>query len=100
MSGRTHFVYKFKNSTVALPFGAKAMASWIRQLIVSLDVMTESNKHISQQVKAIELTGNVTSQRRSIGSVLPTSPSIVSLAQGPPSTHNRAIIPLSSKRQQ
>ena len=63
-----------------LPFSAKAMASWIRQLIVSLDVMTKSNKHISQQVKANELTGNVTSQWRSIRSALSTSFSIVSLA--------------------
>ena len=29
-----------------LPFGATAMASTVRQLIVSLDVMTTSNKHI------------------------------------------------------
>ena len=30
-----------------LPFKAKAMTSWVRQLIVSLDVMTASNKLIS-----------------------------------------------------
>jgi hypothetical protein len=39
-----------------LPFGAKAMASRVRQLIMSLDVMTASNKHISQQMREIELT--------------------------------------------
>jgi hypothetical protein len=32
-----------------LPFGAKAMASRVRQLIVSLDVMTASNKHVSSR---------------------------------------------------
>jgi hypothetical protein len=31
-----------------LPFGTKAMESRVRQLIVSIDVMTANNKHISQ----------------------------------------------------
>jgi hypothetical protein len=44
-----------------LPFGAKSMVSRVRQLIMSLDVMTASNKHVSNQMRAIELTGNVTS---------------------------------------
>jgi hypothetical protein len=48
------------------------MASRIRQLIVSLDVMTASHKHISQKMKAIELIGNVTSHGGSTGSSLPT----------------------------
>jgi hypothetical protein len=43
------------------PFGFRAMASRVRQLIVNLDVMIASNKHMSQQMRAIELTGNVTS---------------------------------------
>jgi hypothetical protein len=63
-----------------LPFGARAMASRVRQLIMSLDVMIASNKHILQQMKAIELTGNVTSHGRSIGSTLPTPPGVVSSA--------------------
>jgi hypothetical protein len=52
------------------PFGFRAMASRVRQLIVSLDVMTASNKHMSRQMSAIELIGNVISQGGSIGSVL------------------------------
>jgi hypothetical protein len=66
------------------PFGFRAMASRIRQLIVSLDVMIANNKHMSRQMRAIELTGNVTSQGGSIGSVLPTPPGVVSSGQGPP----------------
>lgn len=31
-----------------LPFGAKAKASWIRELILSLGVMIAANKHIIQ----------------------------------------------------
>jgi hypothetical protein len=82
-----------------LPFKAKAMASWVKQLIVSLDVMTASNKLIFQQMRTIELIGNVTSKRRSIGSTLPIPPSAVSSTQGPPSTRSRVIVPSSSKRQ-
>jgi hypothetical protein len=81
-----------------LPFGAKAMASRVKQLIVSLDVMTASNKHVSNQMRAIELTGNITSQGGSIGSALPNPPKGVSTTLGPPSTRNRVIVPSSSKR--
>jgi hypothetical protein len=82
-----------------LPFEAKAIASRVGQLIVNLNVMTTNNKHISQQMRAIELTGNVTSQGGSIGSTLPTPFRIVSAAQGAPSTRSRVIVPSSSKRQ-
>jgi hypothetical protein len=75
------------------------MASRVRQLIVSLDVMTASNKHMSQQMRAIELTGNVTSQGGSIGSILPMSPGAVSSGQGPSTTRSRVIVPSNSKRQ-
>jgi hypothetical protein len=57
-----------------LPFEARAMASRVRQLIKSLDVMTASNKHILQQMKAIELTWNIASHGGSNGSALPTPP--------------------------
>jgi hypothetical protein len=60
------------------PFGFRAMASRVRQLIVSLDVMTASNKYMSRQMRAIELTENITSQGGSIGSTLPTPPGAVS----------------------
>jgi hypothetical protein len=60
------------------PFGFRAMASKVRQLIVSLDVMTASNKYMSRQMRAIELTENITSQGGSIGSTLPTPPGAVS----------------------
>jgi hypothetical protein len=65
-----------------LPFGTRAMASRVRQLIVSLDIMIASNKHILQQMKAIEQTRNVTSHGRSIESALPTPLGAVSSAQG------------------
>ena len=82
-----------------LPFGAWAMASMIRQLIVSLDVMIASNKHISQQMKAFELIGNVPSHGGNIGSSILTPPGTMSSAQGAPSTCSRVIVPLSSKWQ-
>jgi hypothetical protein len=61
--------------------------------------MTASNKHISQHVRAIELTRNVTSQWGSIGSDLPNLLEGVSTAQGPSSTYSRVIVPSSSKWQ-
>jgi hypothetical protein len=82
-----------------LPFGAWAMASRVRQLIVSLDVMIASNKHILQQMKAIELTRNVQSHGGNIGSSLLTPSGVVSSAQGAPSTCSRVIVPSSSKWQ-
>ena len=63
-----------------LPFEAKAMASRVRQLIVSLDIITASNKHVSNQMRVIELTRNVTSQKKSIGSALPNPPGRVLIA--------------------
>jgi hypothetical protein len=81
------------------PFGFRAMASRVRQLIVSLDVMTASNKYMSRQMRAIELTRNVTSQGGSIGSTLPTPPGVVSSGQGPSTTRSRVIVPSNSKRQ-
>jgi hypothetical protein len=81
------------------PFEFRAMASKVRQLLVSLDVMTASNKHMSWQMRAIELTGNVTSQGGSIGFALPTPPSVVSSGQGPSTTRSRVILPSNSKRQ-
>jgi hypothetical protein len=56
------------------------MASRVRQLIVSLDVMTASNKHVSNQMRTIDLTTIVTSQGGSIGSTLPNPPGGVSAA--------------------
>jgi hypothetical protein len=50
-------------------------------------------------MRAIELTGNVTSQGGSIGSALPPAPGGVSAAQGALSTQSRVIVPSSSKRQ-
>jgi hypothetical protein len=82
-----------------LPFGAKAMASRVRQLIVSLDVMTTSNKHVSNQMKALELTANVTSQGRSIGSALPNPTGGLLVTQGPLSIRSRVVVPSSSKQQ-
>jgi hypothetical protein len=80
-----------------LPLGARGMASRVRQIIVSLDVMTASNKNMSQRMRAIELTGNVTSQGGSIGSALLLAPG--SGAQEAPSTRSRVIVPSLSKRQ-
>ena len=57
-----------------LPLGARSMASKVRQTIISLDVMMATNKSISKKMRAIELTGHVTSQEESIGSALPHSP--------------------------
>jgi hypothetical protein len=73
------------------------MASRVRQIIVSLDVMTASNKSMSQQMRAFELTGNVTSQGGSIGATLPPTP--VSGAHGAASNWSRVIVPSLSKRQ-
>ena len=59
-----------------LPLGARGMASKVRQIIVSLDVMTASTKNMSQRMKKIELTRNVISQGGSIWSVLPQAPAL------------------------
>jgi hypothetical protein len=69
-----------------LLFGAKAMASRFKQLIVSLDIMIASNKHISQLMRAVEVTGNLTSQGKNIGSAFPIPLGTVSLARGPDSS--------------
>jgi hypothetical protein len=61
--------------------------------------MIASNKHMSRQMRAIELIGNVTSQGRSIGSALPMPPGAVSSGQGPSITCSRVIVPSNSKRQ-
>ena len=57
-----------------LPLGARSMASIVRQTIISLDIMMATNKSISEKMRAIELTGHVTSQGRSIGFALPHTP--------------------------
>jgi hypothetical protein len=80
-----------------LPLGTRGMASRVRQIIVSLDVMRATNKSMSQQMRAFELTGNVTSQGGSIGSALPLAP--VSGAHGVASNQSRVIVPSLSKRQ-
>jgi hypothetical protein len=59
--------------------------------------MTATNKRMSQQMRAFELTGNATSQGGSIGSALPPAP--VSGAHGTASNWSRVIVPSLSKRQ-
>ena len=44
-----------------LPLSARSMALEVRQIIISLDIMTTTYKSMSQRMKAIELRGNVTS---------------------------------------
>jgi hypothetical protein len=59
--------------------------------------MTASNKSMSQKMRAVELTGNVTSQGGSIGSAFLPAP--VSGAQGAASNRSRVIVPSLSKWQ-
>ena len=56
-----------------------------------------TNKSISKKMRAIELTGHVTSQGGSIGSALFHVP--VLGAQGVASTRSQVVLPSSSKRQ-
>ena len=80
-----------------LLLSARSMALKVRQTIISLDIMTASNKSMSQRMRAIDLTRHVTSHGGSIGSTLLQAPTIG--AQGVASTQSRVIIPSSSKRQ-
>ena len=54
-----------------LSLNARSMASKVRQTIISLDIVTATNRSIADQMKAIELTGQLVSQGGSIGSALP-----------------------------
>ena len=40
---------------------ARSMASKVRQTVISLDIMTATNRSIANQMKAIELTGQLAS---------------------------------------
>ena len=79
------------------PLGGRNMASKIRQTVISLDIVTATNRGIVDQMKAIELTGHLASQGGSIGSVLPHAPA--SGTQGVASTRNQVVLPSSSKWQ-
>ena len=67
-----------------LPLGVRSMALKFRHTIISLDVMMATNKNIFKKMRAIELSGHVTSQGGSIGSTLTHVPA--SGAQGTAST--------------
>ena len=69
-----------------LPLNAMSMSSKVRQTVISLDIMTATNRIIANQMKAIELIGQLASQGRSIGSALPHAP--VSGTQGAASTRS------------
>ena len=56
------------------PLGGRNMASKIRQTVISLDIVTTTNRGIVDQMKVIELTGHLASQGGSIGSALPHAP--------------------------
>ena len=50
-----------------LLFNAKSMASKVRETIISLDIVTATNRSIADQMKAIELTGHLASQGEASG---------------------------------
>ena len=78
-----------------LPLKAISMASKVRQTIISLDVVTATNRSIADQMKAIDLTTQLASQGGSIGSTL--SHAHASRAQGAASTRSQVVIPSTSK---
>ena len=80
-----------------LPLKAIGMASKVRQTIISLDVVTATNRSIADQMKAFDLTAQLASQGGSIGSALPHAHAFG--AQGAASTRSRVIVPSTSKRQ-
>ena len=80
-----------------LPLNARSMASKVRQTVISLDIVTATNRSIADQMKAIELTRQLASHGRSIGSALPYAPALGT--QGAASTWSRVIVPSTSKRQ-
>ena len=79
------------------PLGGRSIALKVRQLVISLDIVTATNSGIADKLKAIELTGHLASQGGSMGSALLDGP--VSGTQGAASTQRRVILPSSSKRQ-
>jgi hypothetical protein len=81
------------------PLSAKAMASKLRQVLMSIATMTALQKCTTEQMTPMDLTGRVLSQGRSQGSTLAGSQGIASTPQGTPSVRSRVIVPKSSKRQ-
>ena len=80
-----------------LPLNARSMASKVRQTVISLDIVTATNRSIVDKMKAIELIGQLASQGGSIGSAVLHAPA--SGAQGAASTRSRVVIPSTSKWQ-
>jgi hypothetical protein len=65
-----------------LPLNAKSMASKVQQVPISIATMSALNKRVTQDMRAIDLTGRVMSQGRSQGSALPGPEGTISILQG------------------
>ena len=88
---------KKKVNKEGLPLNARSMASKIRQTVISLDIVTATNKSIADQMKAIELIRELASQGGSIVSALPHAP--MSRTQRVASTRSRVVVPSTLKQQ-
>ena len=78
-----------------LPLKAISMASKVRQTIISLDVVTATNRSIVDQIKASELTGHLANQGGSIRSALPHAHALGATRAA--STRSRVVVPSTSK---
>jgi hypothetical protein len=82
-----------------LPLNAKSMASKLRQVIISIATMSALNKHVTELMRPMDLTGQVMSQRGSQGSALPNPHGMASTPQNTLTLRSRIIILATSKWQ-
>jgi hypothetical protein len=64
--------------------GLKAIASRIRQLLVSIVALTASNQHIIEQMRPTDFIRHIPCQVGSMGFALPTPQREALTPQGPP----------------
>jgi hypothetical protein len=82
-----------------LPFTARAMASKLRQVFLSIATMSALNKRVTEQMRSMDLTKQVMSQGGNQRSALPNLHGIASIPQNTLTLRSRVIVPASSKRQ-
>jgi hypothetical protein len=82
------------------PLSAKSMASRLRQVLLSIAIMTALHQRATEQMRPLDLTGRVMSQGGSQGSTLAGPQGVGSNPQGAPSVRSCVLILASSKRQQ
>jgi hypothetical protein len=82
-----------------LPLTARAMTSKLRQVLLSIATISALNKRITEQMRPMDLTGQVMSQGGSQGSALPNPHGVAPTPKNTLTLRSRVIVSTSSKQQ-